>query len=147
MRVILLQDVPKVGRKYEVKKVKDGFARNFLLPKNLAQTATSQAIKQIEIQQKQEIQKKELEHKLLLGTLTDLKDRVISYKTRVGEKGQLFDKIDPGDIREILKKETKIEIPKDHIKLEEPIKKAGQYEIELIIDKKKIKFKLNIESK
>lgn len=147
MRIILLQDVPKVGRKYEVKKVKDGFARNFLLPKNLAQIATSQAIKQIEIQQKQEIQRRELEHKLLLGTLTDLKDRIISYQTRVGEKGQLFDKIDLGDIQEILKKETKIEIPKDHIKLEEPIKKAGQYEIELIIDKKKIKFKLNIESK
>jgi large subunit ribosomal protein L9 len=104
MKVILLQDIPKVGKKYEVKNVKDGFARNFLFPRNLAEVATPRAVKEIEIRQKQAAQKRELEENLLIQTITGLENKTISYKTKAGKIGQLFDKIDVKDIQEALKK-------------------------------------------
>lgn len=145
MKVILLQDIPKIGKKYEVKNVKDGFARNFLLAKNLARTADERALKEIEILKQKDAREKEAKTKVLAEAMAGLEGKEIVYEVKAGEKGQLFDKIDERDIRDVLKKETGQALPEKFIKLPEPIKKIGRYEIILEADGKTAKFGLNIK--
>jgi len=80
MKVILLQDVPKVGKKYEIKNVKDGFARNFLLLKNLAKIAEAGTLKEIEAAKQKEAREKERRTESLVATMSDLEGKEIVYE-------------------------------------------------------------------
>ncbi len=146
MKVILLQDIPKIGKKYEVKNVKDGFARNFLLPKNLAKLADKGALKEAEVLKQKEEREKEAKTEALTKAIFDLEGKEIVYEVKAGDKGQLFDKIDAKDIKEVLKKETGQALPEKFIKLGEAIKKIGRYEIVLETDDKAVKFGLNVKA-
>ena len=145
MKVILLQDVPKVGKKYEIKNVKDGFARNFLLLKNLAKIAEAGTLQEIEAAKQKEAREKERRTESLVATMSDLEGKEIVYEVKAGDKGQLFDKIDAKDIKNVLKKETGQALPEKFIKLGEAIKKIGRYEIILEADDREVKFGLNVK--
>lgn len=145
MKVILLQDIPKIGKKYEVKNVKDGFARNFLLLKNLAKLADKRALKEVEAAKQKEAREKEMRTEVLVEAISDLEGKEIVYEVRAGDKGQLFDKIDTKDIKDVLKKETGQALPEKFIKLGEAIKKIGRYEIILETDDREVKFGLNVK--
>jgi large subunit ribosomal protein L9 len=137
MQVIFLKDVEKVGKKFEVKEVKDGYARNFLLPQGLAKPATKEALEWLEVQK--EIQEKKAEGDLkkaqeLASSLDDL-EVVISVKT--GDADQLFESVTAQKISEKLK-EMGFDIKKSQIGLEEPIKEIGEFPI-------KIKLEHNLE--
>lgn len=133
MKVILLQDVEDLGKKYEVKEVKDGYARNFLLPKKMAKPATKQALKWLEDQK--EIIEKEAEEDLkkaqeLASKLDGLE---ISMDVKVGEEGQLFESINFQKITDKLK-EMGFEVKKSQIKLQEPIKELGEFPVKINLD-------------
>jgi large subunit ribosomal protein L9 len=137
MRVIFLKDVEKVGKKFEVKEVKDGYARNFLLPQGLAKPATKEALEWLGVQK--EIQEKKAEDDLkkaqeLASSLDDL-EVAISVKT--GDADQLFESVTAQKISEKLK-EMGFDIKKSQIGLEEPIKEIGEFPI-------KIKLEHNLE--
>jgi len=138
MRVILLQDVEKVGKKYEVKDVKDGYARNFLIPKGLAKLATKQALERVEKQKEIEKQKIEEELKEIQKIASSIDEFEVIIPVKVGEEQQLFEKINTQKISEKLK-ELGFEIKKEQIDLAEPIKELGEFPI-------KIKFEHNLES-
>ena len=130
MKVVLLQDVENLGKKYEVKNVKAGHARNFLIPKGLVKPATKEALKWLETQ-------KELERKIAEEDLKKVQDFVkevdgleITIPVKVGEEGQLFESIAPQKIVEKLKTEG-FEIKKDQIILEEPMKELGEFPIKI----------------
>lgn len=131
MKIILLQDVPKVGRKYEVKNVSDGYARNFLLVKNLAKIATSKAIKAVESEKKQVEEEKKTQEDILQKNLEGLKDLKIVFDGKNNEKGHLFAGIHGQDISKILKEQSHLDIPAELIQLEKPIKEIGQYKIKV----------------
>ncbi len=131
MKVILLQDVPNVGKKYEVKNVSDGYGRNFLLAKNLAKIATIQAIQAAEKEKKRTEGEKKLHEDLLGKNLEDLEGLKIEIKAKVNEKGHLFAAIHPEEISKILKEQEHLEIPAEMIKLEKPIKEIGKYKIKV----------------
>lgn len=138
MKVILLQDIDKIGKKYEIKHVSDGYARNFLLPKGLAKPATEENLKWLEIQ-KEEIRKKsegELEKTQKLASSLDGLEIVISVK--IGEKQELFEAITVQKIYEKMK-EQGFEVKKPQILLKEPIKELGEFPI-------KIQFSHNLEA-
>ena len=138
MKVILLQDLEKLGKKYEVKNVKAGYAMNFLFPKNLAKPATKEALKWLETQK--EIKEKKAEEELkktqTFGTSLDGQELIIQVK--VGEEEQLFESITAQKISEKLK-EMGFEIKKTQIMLEEPIKELGEFPV-------KIKLEHNLEA-
>ena len=104
MKVILLQDVPKMGKKYEVKDVNDGYARNFLLPKKIAEIATPGALKQLETRREKEVKAVKEKDSAIKQTLEKLKDFVLDIKEKANENGHLFAGIDAKRISEELKK-------------------------------------------
>lgn len=135
MKVILLQDVPNVGRKYEVKNVSDGYGRNFLISRNLAKIATSQTIQATEKEKKREEEKKKVQEDLFKKNLESLTDAKVVIKEKANEKGHLFASIHPKEISRAVKEQFHIDVPEEMIELDQPIKEMGEYEIK-IKDKK-----------
>lgn len=131
MKVILLHDVPNIGRKYETKNVSDGYARNFLFPRKLAQIATTQNIQAIEKQKKQHEQEKEIQKDILEKNIEALEGLEISVIEKANEKGHLFAGIRKEEISKILKEQKHLDIPVDIIELEKPIKEIGEYKIKV----------------
>ena len=138
MRVILLQDRDKLGKKYDVKEVSDGYARNFLIPKGLAKPATEEALKWLETQKEAEAKKAEEELKKVQEKATAIDGQEVIIPVKIGEDGQLFESITAQRIAEKLK-ELGFEIKKPQIDLLEPIKELGEYPV-------KIKFEHNLEA-
>ncbi len=146
MKVILLQDIPKVGRKNEIKEVSDGYARNFLLAKNLARPATLENVKVLENQKVKEEKEKSEENQKCKALAERLKSTVLNFKVRVGEKGRAFGSVTAAKIRDELKKHG-IEITKDQILLEESIKTVGENVVRVkLADHLMIELKLVVEA-
>ena len=131
MKIILLQDVAGVGKKYEVKNVKDGYARNFLLPKNLAKFATPAGIKAIEAEKKRKEEEREVQKDLLKINLEKLAETKIEIERKASEKGHLFDALDSKDLSKILKEKYQLDIPAEIIEIETPIKAIGEHKIKI----------------
>ena len=133
MQVILLQDIENLGKKYEVKEVRDGYARNFLIPKGLVKLANKAAMKWLKIQKEIETQKAEKELKSIQSLASQLDGLEITISVKVGEEKQLFESI---DVQKILKalKEKGFKVKKEQIKLEEPIKELGEYPVRIHLE-------------
>jgi large subunit ribosomal protein L9 len=138
MRVILLQDIDKLGKKYDVKEVADGYARNFLLPKGLVKPATEEALRWLETRKEIEAKKAEEELKKIEAIASGIDDLEVIIPVKTGEDSQLFESINAQKIAEKLK-EMGFEIKKPQIILAEPIKELGEFPV-------KIKFEHNLEA-
>ena len=145
MKIIFLKDVPRVGRKYDIKDVPDGYAMNFLLPRGLAETATAKAVANLELKQKEIVIEREVQENLLLKNLEEIKGKVLHIKGRTDDKGHLFSGIRARDIVEAMQSEYRAEIFEGAIKLQKPIKETGEFEIPIEIQGKKSSFKLVVE--
>lgn len=137
MKVILLQDVEKLGKKFDVKEAKDGYARNFLIAKGLAKPATKEALEWLAVQKEIIEKKAEEDLKKAQTTASTIDSREIVIPVKVGEEDQLFESINAQKIVEKLK-EAGFEVKKSQVMLSEPIKNLGEYPI-------KIKFEHNLE--
>ncbi len=140
MKIILLQDVPKTGRKYDIKNVSSGYARNFLFPRGLAELATPDKIKAAEIRKKQTEQEKEVQGDILGKNISSLEGLIVEVKEKSNEKGHLFAGIHKEEISKILKEKKHIDIPAELIEIEKPIKETGKHKIKV----KDKEFMLNI---
>ncbi len=138
MKVILLKDVDKIGKKFEIKEVKDGYARNFLLPQNLAKPATEEAIKWLEMQKEILEKKAEEDLKKIQGVASAIDDQEVVIAVKVGDEEQLFESVNAQKISEKLK-EMGFEVKKSQIELQEPIKEIGEFPV-------KIKLEHNLEA-
>jgi len=130
MEVILKQDVEKLGKLGDVVKVKDGFAHNFLIPKDLAVPVTSSNLKRLE----QEKQHKAVAQEKLKKEALQLKEKLaglsLTIAALVQEDEKLYGSIASHDIAQALKDEG-LEIDKNIILLSEPIKALGIYEVDV----------------
>lgn len=138
MRVILLQDVDKVGKKHEIKEVKPGFARNFLISKGLAKPATKEAVKWLSLQKEIEAKKAEDELKKIQTTASSIDGQEVVIQVKAGDENQLFESITAQKISEKLK-EIGFDVKKNQIDLPQPIKELGEFPV-------KIKLEHNLES-
>jgi len=127
MKVILLQDLPKIGKKYEIREVKDGFARNLLIPQGKAELATPAAMKSVGVRMKAIGQAKAIQGDLLKKNIEALRGVKIVLKRKVNDKGHLFAAIHEKEIAEELEKQAHVEIPVDSIEIETPIKEVGEH--------------------
>ncbi len=138
MKVILLQDIENTGKKYELKNVADGYAKNFLFPKKLAQIATKNAVAWAETQREIAAKVTEKELQEMQAKATSLDGQEITIEVKVGDKNQLFESITAQKIAEQLK-ENKFDIDKKQVALATPIKEPGDYQV-------KINFPHNLEA-
>lgn len=139
MKIILLKDVKNIGKKFDVKEVSSGYARNFLLPHNLAIVADNESLKKIEEKKKEEMRVAEETIKANELLSKEISQKRIEIKTKIGNEGQLFESINEQKISEKLK-EAGFNIDKNQIIIEHPIKQKGEFEVI-------IKFNNNLQSK
>ncbi len=129
MRVILLDDVENLGQAGDVVEVKDGYARNYLIPRGLVQPATKGALKQIDqIRQAAEKRRaRERGHAESIAAV--LKETVIEFRARAGERNRLYGSITNADIANAIQEQTGITIDRRAIVLERPLRQLGEYVI------------------
>lgn len=145
MKVIFLKDVPRVGKKYDIKEIADGYAMNFLLPKKLVELATPKNVAELEKRKKTiEIERGVQEH-LLLKNLEEIRGKTLHMKVKADDKGHLFSGIHAKEIVQAMHLEHHAEISEEFIILEKPIKEIGEYEIPIDFSGKKSSFKLVVE--
>ncbi|MGC9140987.1 MAG: 50S ribosomal protein L9 [Caldimicrobium sp.] len=130
MQVILKKDIPKLGKAGDIVKVKDGFARNYLLPKGLAILANQKNLKALEKERKIILAKAERERKKIQSLAEKLQGQTLTLYRRVVEEGRLYGSVSAIDIVKALE-ERGIEIDKNQVLLEEPIKSIGVYEVKI----------------
>ncbi|HEY4503300.1 MAG TPA: 50S ribosomal protein L9 [Candidatus Paceibacterota bacterium] len=145
MKVIFLHDVPRVGKKNDVKEVNGGYATNFLLPKKFATLATPKALAQLELRKKEITVEREVQDDLLVRNLEEIKGKTVTIKAKADEKGHLFSSIKPEAIAEAMKTEHRADIDPEFIILEKPVKAVGEFEIPISVKGKKSSFKLVVE--
>jgi len=133
MRVIFLKDIPRIGKKYDIKDVSDGYAVNFLLPRKLAQNATAGALAELETRKKQIILEREVQENILASSLEKIKGKTVTIKGRANEKGNLFSAIHKKEIIDEMKNQHHAEIADEFIVLPKPIKEIGEFEISIEI--------------
>ncbi len=131
MKVIFLADVKGKGKKGEIKEVPTGYAQNFLIKKNLAKEATSQAIGELRGKQKSE----EKAHAQLLAEAQEIKakleaeETIVEFVEKVGPDGRTFGSITSKKIAEELQKQFGIKIDKRHIQVQFPIRAVGLIDV------------------
>lgn len=145
MKVIFLKDVPRVGKRHDIKEISDGYATNFLFPRKLAEPATPKAITELEKRKKNIEIEREVQDNLLIKNLEEIKGKIVNLKGKANEKGSLFSSIHKKEILEAMKKEHHAEIAEEFIILEKPIKETGEHEIQISIKGKKTSFILKVE--
>ena len=126
MKVILLKDVKGTGKKDQILEVSDGYARNFLLPRKLAQEATNEALNAIDTakraaKHREDVKREEAEQKARA-----LKGKEIIVRVRAGEGGKLYGSVTNEQIASALLEQPGVEVDKRKIEPEESIKTLGQ---------------------
>ncbi len=144
MKVIFLQDVPRVGKRHDLKEVPDGYALNFLIPRKLAELATPKSLAMLEIRKNEIIIEKKVQDNLLSKNLEELKDKVVHIDVKADEKGHLFSGIHAKEIVEAMHQEHHVEISPEFIVLLKPFKEVGEFYVPVTIKGKTVKFKLVI---
>ncbi len=135
MKVLLMQDVYKLGHAGDVKKVADGYGRNFLLPQGLAVLATPGALKSIERIRTKAGATRELLNTELKGVAEKIQGMVLTYTTKAGETGKLYGSITTAEIAEDITKQIGANIDRRQIE-SQPIRTVGEHKarIRLTID-------------
>jgi len=144
MKIILLKDIPKVGRRYDIKNVSDGYALNLLIPRGLAQIATPQAEKNIETMKAKDLVERKVQGELLLKNLEVIKTLTLNIKEKANEKGHLFAGITKERLVEEIIKSARLNIDAESIKLEKPIKEIGEYKVAVEVMGKSAEFSVVI---
>jgi len=145
MKVVLLKNVSKVGKRFDVKEVADGFALNHLIPRGEAKAATANVLKQVEAEKAKINAEMKIKENLIAKNLKEISQAVVTIKGRANDKGALFAGLHKDVIVSALKEQTRLDIDPEFIVIEKPIKDLGEHEIEVKALDKSAKFKLVIE--
>ena len=130
MKVILLQDVKKIGKKGDVINTSDGYARNYLFPRKLAEEATDSNLHILNNKKENERKQKLAELEAAQKLAKELKGKELKLTVKTGENNKLFGAITSKDVAELIKTQYKVEVEKKKIVMD-TIKLAGTYEIEV----------------
>ena len=131
MKIILLQDVAKVGRKNEIKELNDGFARNFLLGQGRAILATPGNLAKVEELKKFKNQQQERTVSSAQQLIETLNDQALEIKTKASDEGHLFSSFHKKDLIDEIKKQFGLDLAEKLIDLPKPLKQLGEHKIAL----------------
>ena len=131
MKILLLQDVKKLGKSGEIVEVSDGYAKNFIIPKKLGREATKQVQNEWAQKKGSEANRKEQERLAAIELVSQLKDKVVVLKEKAGQDGRLFGSVTAKDLSEAMKKQYGVEIDRKKINLKDPMRAVGNYSVEV----------------
>ena len=145
MKVILKEDIKGVGKKDQIINASDGYATNYLFPKNLAVPADKGNMSNLKAKQESQEHKKELEREDARKDVKKIEGIILKMPVKSGENGKIFGSITSKEIAENLEKQYKIKVDKKKIMLQEPIKTLGMFNIEIkLYENITAKLKINI---
>ena len=143
MKIILLEDIKGIGKKYDVKDISDGYARNFLLPKKLVKQATPQTLKELE-QLKSKLEKEDIGFKKHLSELArKISDSYLEFQLKTDERGSIFGSVTKEMILRAMREHGWLRKERVDILLEHPLKEFGEHKVSVDL-KKGIKAELKI---
>ena len=146
MKVVLLQDVPKIGKKFEIKTIADGYARNMLFPKRLAEPATKESEARAELQKKRSAAEDKVQEELLLKNLSALEGKEVVVKGKANEEGHLFAGIHKDEVLKALKEQVRIDIAESFLELPKTFKEVGSFPMKAQVAGKSATFTVRIEA-
>ena len=129
MKVILQQDVRGQGKKGQMIEVAEGYARNFLLPRKLAVLATADAMNTMRLQEKAKKAEEARQKAEAQAVAEKLKGAVVKLTAKAGANGKLFGAVTSKEVSDALQSQHGIELAKNKIVMDEPIKAYGSYEL------------------
>jgi large subunit ribosomal protein L9 len=147
MKVILLEDVKSVGKKGDMVELKEGYAKNFILPKKLGVEATGANINTLKLQKQNEerIAKEQYEAAKVLGA--EIEEMLVKLEIKGGEGGKTFGSVSSKEIAKAVADQYGKEIDKKKININEPIKSAGTHEVTVKLHPKvSAKLRVHVES-
>lgn len=145
MKVILLEDVAKLGKKFELAEVKPGFARNFLFAKGLAEAVTKANAKRVaDLQHKRDLEIK-AQQAFLEKAFKGIKGVVLSFSRKANEEGHLYAGVTKEEIAIELGKAVSAAFTPDHIMLDKPIKELGTIPVAAILNDKTAQFEVTVK--
>jgi large subunit ribosomal protein L9 len=138
MKVLLIEDVDNLGYAGDVKKVADGYGRNYLIPQRMAVLATPGALKQADTIRKAAEKRRAQETDDAKAIANQLAGLELVFERRAGDMGKLYGSVTSGDIAQAIEEKTEIAVDKRKVALPEPIRTLGEQEVEikLMIDVK-----------
>ena len=129
MKVILQQDVKGQGKKGQMVEVSEGYGRNFLLPRKLAIPATTDAINTMNLKEKARRAEEARQKEAAMAAAEQLKALLVKIPAKAGTGGRLFGAVTTKEISDALKQQHNVDIPKQKLVLEDPIKSFGTYQV------------------
>jgi len=145
MKVILIKDVPKIGKRFDVKEVSDGHAINLLIPRGLAIAATPDAVKRIQSEKGTIEAEKKVHEELLSQNLKNLGNVILTITGKANDKGHLFAGLHADAIAAELQKQTRLQIDPSFIVMDGPLKSIGEHIVEVKAAGKSAKFKVIVQ--
>jgi len=146
MKIVLVQNVPRVGSKGDIVDVSEGYARNFLIKNGLAKEATQATVKELQIKKQIKQKQKEEELKKEFDFVKKHSEKAFEVQLPANEKGHLFEKLDSKKLLKIINEKEGLAFTEKNIDLNDPIKELGNYDLQCNLDGKKLKFKLSVLS-
>src|SRR3712207_9438392 len=131
MKVILADDVEKLGKKGDVVVVADGFRSNFLVPKGLALMATKGSLKQAELMQKARAEREERAKEEAAKKVAHLGSSPVYISARAGEGGRLFGSVTRSDVARAIEDQLEESVDRRDVLLEDPIRSLGTHQVEV----------------
>jgi large subunit ribosomal protein L9 len=129
MKVILLEDVKSVGKKGDMVELKEGYAKNFILPKKLGVEATGANLNTLKLQKQNEERIAKEQYEAALALKAEVEEMLVKVEIKGGEGGKTFGSISSKEIAKAVSDQYKKEIDKKKIAISEPIKTAGTHEV------------------
>lgn len=135
MKIVLLENVKKLGKKDEIIEVSDGYARNVLIPKKLGLPATAENLNNVRLKNKNEEKKEENLRNIAEKDKATIEKTKFVVSIKAGANGKTFGSITSKEISEAIKNESNIEVDKKDILLDESIKNVGTYDVKVKLHK------------
>ena len=131
MKILLTEDVKKLGKQGDMVEVSDGYAKNYILPQKLGVEATKAIQNEWQVRKGSEANRRAREKQEAQALAAELNGKIITIRTKAGEGGKLFGSITSKDIAEHLEKDYGITVDKRKIQLSDPIRAYGQYDLDV----------------
>lgn len=131
MKIILAQDVDKLGKKGDVVTVADGYARNFLVPKGLALFASKGALKQADQMRRAREEKERKLRDAAAARVSKLGASPVYISARAGEEGRLFGSVTKADVARAIQEQLEENVERHQVRLDDPIRSLGSHPVEI----------------